>query len=282
MPGKKLTIGFSPCPNDTFIFYGLINGKVDSRGIEFSARIEDVETLNEMALKGELDVTKVSYHALGYLQENYALLRSGGAIGRGCGPLVVARPKTGLSDIKTGPVAVPGRLTTAYLLLSIYDPAIRNIMVMTYDTIMQSVSGGEVKAGVIIHESRFTYPLYGLTKLIDLGEWWEGHTDLPIPLGGIIGKRVLGRDILLGIEASIRESIRYARLHPDEVMPYCRCYAQEMDVSIMKGHIDLYVNDFTMDLGTTGLAAVRRLLDDAWSRGIIPRPAGPLLVEDMV
>jgi 1,4-dihydroxy-6-naphthoate synthase len=277
---RTLTIGYSPCPNDTFIFYALTHGKVQVPGISFQERLEDVETLNQMALAGSLDITKISYHALGRLREQYALLRSGSALGRGCGPLIVAKPGTDLADLNKGSIAIPGRLTTAFLLLLLFDPTIRNTPVMTFDRIMDAVSRGEVTAGLIIHESRFTYPLYKLEKLLDLGEWWEQHSGLPIPLGGILGKRTLGRDVLLRVEEGIRQSLRYARLHSSEVMEYCRQHSQEMDEKVMKDHIDLYVNDFSLDLGQEGLSAVRRLFDDAEARGLFPRSIKGLLAEE--
>jgi 1,4-dihydroxy-6-naphthoate synthase len=274
---RTLTIGYSPCPNDTFIFYALIHGRVRVPGVEFHEQLEDVETLNCMALEGRLDFTKISYHALGHLREQYALLRSGGALGRGCGPLIVARPGTRLDDLKKGSVAVPGKLTTAYLLLRLFDPAIANVTVMTFDRIMEAVTKGEAVAGLIIHESRFTYPLYKLEKLLDLGEWWEQYSGLPIPLGGILGKRSLGRDTLLAVEEGIRQSVRYAHVHTDEVMSYCRQHSQEMDTTVMKSHISLYVNDFSLDLGEEGLKAVMRLFDEAEARGVFPPSAQPLL-----
>jgi 1,4-dihydroxy-6-naphthoate synthase len=278
---KNLTIGYSPCPNDTFIFYALTHGKVRIPGIEFREQLEDVETLNRAALDGGLDITKISYHALGHLRETYALLRSGGAVGRGCGPLLVARAGTTLSNLKKGSVAIPGKLTTAYLLLRLFDPSIENVAVMTFDRIMNAVSKGNVTAGLIIHESRFTYPLYKLEKLLDLGEWWERYSGLPIPLGGILGKRSLGRDLLLRVEEGIRESLRYADAHPDEVMGYCRQYSQEMDEKVMRNHIDLYVNAFSMDLGQEGLSAVRRFFAEAEARGIFHSSDKPLLAEEM-
>jgi 5,8-dihydroxy-2-naphthoate synthase len=274
---KTLTIGYSPCPNDTFIFYGLVHGKVRVPGVEFHERLEDVETLNRLALEGGLDLTKISYHALGYLRERYALLRSGGALGRGCGPLIVARPGVSLVDLKKGVIAVPGRLTTAYLLLRLFDPSITNIEVMPFDRIMDAVSAGDATAGLIIHESRFTYPRYKLEKLLDLGEWWEKHTGLPIPLGGILGKRSVGIETLLKVETGIRDSLHYANSHPDEVLDYCRQHSQEMEDEVMKSHIDLYVNDFSLDLGQEGLAAVRRLFEEAEARGVFPHSDMPLL-----
>ena len=276
---KTLTIGYSPCPNDTFIFYALIHGKVEVTGIEFRERLEDVETLNRMALEGALDITKISYHALGHLRERYALLRSGGALGRGCGPLVVARPGTRLSDLRHGAVAIPGRLTTAWLLLRLFEPSIANVSVMPFDRIMDAVSDGSAAAGLIIHESRFTYPRYNLDKLLDLGVWWENFSGLPIPLGGILGKRSLGSDVLVRVEAAIRQSVRYARKNPDEVLDYCRKHSQEMDMAVMQSHINLYVNDFSLDLGPEGLEAVKRLFAEAESRGVFPHVDRPLLAE---
>lgn len=243
--------------------------------------LKDVEQLNRAALRSDLDVTKVSYHAVGLLRDEYVLLRSGGALGRGCGPLVVAKPNTRLEDLKSKVIAIPGELTTAYLLLRLFDPAIKNITIMSYDRIMQAVAGGTVAAGLIIHESRFTYPAYGLQQLVDLGEWWEGHSNLPIPLGGILGKRSLGRALLLKIEQAIRESLQFARHHPDQVMDYCAQHAQEVKPEIMKQHIDLYVNDFSNDLGNEGISAVRKLFAEAERRGFLPRSTKPLFVHEM-
>jgi len=275
---RTLTIGYSPCPNDTYIFYALVHGKVRVPGVSFRERLEDVETLNRLALDGALDLTKISYHALGRLRGAYALLRSGGALGRGCGPLIVARPGTAPEDLPHGTIAIPGMLTTAYLLLRLYDPRIRSLSVMPFDRILKAVADGVVEAGLIIHESRFTYQLYGLSSLVDLGEWWEGRTGLPIPLGGILGRRSLGAETLIIIEQAIRESLRYAREHEDEVMTYCRKHSQEMDEQVMRSHIALYVNDFTQDIGDEGVAAVERLLADAEANGLIPASRAALFV----
>ncbi len=275
---QTLTIGYSPCPNDTFIFYALVHGRVKVPGIDFREQLEDVETLNRLALENRLDITKISYHALGYLREAYALLTSGSALGRGCGPLVVARPGTSLSHMARGTIAIPGRLTTAYLLLRLFDPTLTKVSVMTFDRIMQAVSRGEATAGLIIHESRFTYPRHGLEKLLDLGEWWERHSGMPIPLGGILGRRSLGRGVLTNVGKGIRDSLLYARTHADEVMDYCRRHSQEMDEVVMKSHIDLYVNDFSLDLGEEGIAAVRRLFSEAEAQRIFPESDMPLLV----
>ena len=277
---QTLTIGYSPCPNDTFIFYALIHGNVRVPGIEFQEQLADVETLNRMALDGALDITKVSYHALGHLREQYALFRSGGALGKGCGPLLVAKPGTKLANLHKGTIAIPGKLTTAYLLLRLFDPAIKNITVMPFDRIMEAIANDEVDAGLIIHESRFTYPRYKLEKLLDLGEWWEQSSGLLIPLGGILGKRSLGRDVLLRVEAGVRESIQYALTHQEAVLEYCKKHSQEMDEQVMKNHIDLYVNNFSLDLGKEGLIAVHKLFTEAEKLGIFLHSDKPLLAED--
>jgi 1,4-dihydroxy-6-naphthoate synthase len=266
----QYTLGYSPCPNDTFIFYALVHGKVKVPGVEFRERLEDVETLNRLALDGKLDFTKTSYHALGRLRKTYALLRSGGALGRGCGPLIVARPGRKLSDLKRGTVAVPGELTTACLLLRLFDPSSSGLIVMPFDRILEAVSSGSVDAGLIIHESRFTYQRRGLLKLLDLGAWWEKHSGLPIPLGCIIGKRSLGDDVLLRVESGIRESLSYAKAHPEETLVYCRRHGMEMEERVMKDHIELYVNDFSLDLGVEGMKAVAGLFAEAEKRGIFP------------
>ncbi len=276
---RTLTIGYSPCPNDTYIFYGLVHGKVPVPDIEFREQLEDVETLNQLAQRNELDITKISYHALGHLREHYALLRSGSALGRGCGPLLVARPGTTVEDLRSGSIAVPGRLTTALLLLRLFDPGLRDLTIMPFDRILQAVASGSVTAGLIIHESRFTYPLYRLEKLLDLGEWWERHSGMPIPLGGILGRRSLGRETLRAVERAIADSLRYARAHEAEVLDYCREHSQEMDTKVMQSHIGLYVNEFSLDLGDAGIAAVQRLLAEGEKKGIFPGSSAPLFIE---
>ena len=273
-----ISLGFSPCPNDTFNFYAIANKMIDMSGMDFMIHVEDVETLNTLAVARSLDVTKVSCSAFRYLQNDYQFLQSGGALGRGCGPLVVARESKKslfvepLKDLK---IAIPGRLTTAALLLELYfasafDTRPVELVSMPFHEIMRSVCEGAVDAGLIIHESRFTYQDFRLFKVIDLGEWWEQETGLPIPLGGIVAKKSLGIQAIMKIENLIRTSINYSLSHRSEAMPYIRSFAREMDEEVMMNHIDLYVNDFTLALGEKGKAALDELLKRANS--IASRP----------
>jgi 1,4-dihydroxy-6-naphthoate synthase len=265
-----LNLGFSPCPNDTFMFYPLVHGLVDTAGIHYQEQLEDVETLNQLALKGELDVSKVSYHALGHIREEYALLRSGSALGRGCGPLLVAAENLEPADLYKKIIAVPGRYTTALLLLRLLHPTLDNFLVMPFNEIMDAVLTGQADAGLIIHESRFTYQGFGLHKLTDLGEWWEGETGLPIPLGGIVARRSLGAERIAAIERALRSGVEYARAHPTEAAHYIREHSQEMSEAVCAAHIELYVNDFSTELGNEGERAIECLLKRAEESGIIP------------
>lgn len=271
-----LTLGFSPCPNDTFMFYPLVHNLVDTGGLSYRERLEDVETLNQLALKGILDVSKVSYHALGHIRDEYALLRSGSALGRGCGPLLVAGSNLDPSDLRGRTIAVPGRYTTALLLLRLFDPSLTNFIVMPFNEIMDAVLQGNADAGLIIHESRFTYQGYGLHKLLDLGEWWEGETGLPIPLGGIVARRSLGPETIAAVERALQSGVEYARSHPDQAAHYIGEHAQEMSAEVCAAHIDLYVNDFSRDLGQEGIQAITHLLQRAEQAGIIPHSDMPL------
>lgn len=273
---RDLTLGFSPCPNDTYIFHALVHGLVETPGLVFRERLEDVETLNRLALEGVLDVSKVSYHALGFLRDEYLLLRSGGALGRGCGPLVVTKGTGSMKDLRGKPIAVPGRYTTAALLLRLFDPSLDNLVYLPFNEIMAGVARGEFAAGVIIHESRFTFPEYGLTKLLDLGAWWEGETGCPIPLGGIVARRSLGRETVAAIDAALRASVAHARSNPSAASAYIRAYSQEMSDEVCAAHIGLYVNDFSLQLGAEGELAVATLLGRAEAAGVIPRSAAPL------
>lgn len=271
-----LTLGFSPCPNDTYIFHALVHGLVDTAGLAFRERLEDVETLNRLALEGALDVSKVSYHALGFLRDKYVLLRSGGALGRGCGPLVVTKGATSMAELRGKPIAVPGRYTTAALLLRLFDPTLDTLVYLPFHEIMGAVARGDVGAGVIIHESRFTFPEYGITKLLDLGEWWEGETGCPIPLGGIVARRSLGQEVVAAIDRAIGASVAHARAIPGAAAGYIRAHSQEMSDEVCAAHIDLYVNDYSLQLGPEGEAAVATLLQRAEAAGVIPRSVAPL------
>lgn len=275
---KELTLGFSPCPNDTFMFHPLVHGLVETGGLVYRERLEDVETLNRLALKGELDVSKVSYHALGHIRDQYALLRSGSALGRGCGPLLVAADRIDPADLRGKTIAVPGRYTTAKLLLRLFDPKLENFIVMPFNEIMDAVLSGNVDAGLIIHESRFTYQGFGLHKLLDLGEWWESETGLPIPLGGIVARRSLGAETIAVIERALKAGVEYARTHPGEAARYICEHAQEMSPEVCAAHIDLYVNDFSTDLGDEGIRAISCLLERAEQAELIPASTIPLFM----
>ncbi|MEI8354722.1 MAG: 1,4-dihydroxy-6-naphthoate synthase [Deltaproteobacteria bacterium] len=267
---KPLTLGYSPCPNDTHIFYPLIHGRIDSRGLRFRERLEDVETLNQLALTGTLDVSKVSCHAAGLILDEYCILRSGGAFGRGCGPLVVSRGHIDMASLKGKRVALPGRYTTASLLFQIYGPGDLETLFMPFHEIMGAVSRGEADAGVIIHESRFTFASYGLKNIMDLGVCWESETGYPIPLGCIVARRSLGENLLSGIDRALRESVAYAGSDPDEALAYIRRHAYEMSDEVCAAHIRLYVNDFSLDLGPEGMAALTALLARAAAKGLAP------------
>lgn len=264
-----LKIGYSPCPNDCFIFDALVHKKIDTGKYTFEPVLEDVETLNQWAVEGKLPITKLSYHAFAYVIDNYALLRSGSALGFNCGPLLISKKQINdpLTEIKT--IAIPGKLTTANFLLSIAYPALQNKKVMLFSDIEDAVLKGEVDAGLIIHENRFTYEQKGLKKVRDLGEFWDSLIHAPIPLGGIVAKRDLGEETRRDIETLIRKSVEYAFVNPESSMPYVRAHAQEMSEDVMKKHIQLYVNDFSVDLGEVGVNAVKLLFDKAMQSGLI-------------
>ncbi len=276
----RLSLGFSPCPNDTFIFYNLVHNRSASELIQFNNPVlEDVERLNTMAVASELDVTKLSYHALGHVLDEYCLLSSGGALGRGCGPLLVTKNQGGIGEAELQKVAIPGKLTTAALLLQMYLPFPCELVEMRFDYIMNAVLRGEVDAGVIIHESRFTYEQDGLHCLQDLGLWWEETTGMPIPLGGIAARRSLGRDKLLEIEKALTTSVDSAFKDPDACLPYIREHSQELAIDVVKSHIGLYVNEFSRDLGVEGRAAVELFLQKGRESGALPQCDKPLFIE---
>ena len=256
-----LSLGFSPCPNDTYIFHALVHGRVHLvQSSIASVQLEDVETLNEWALHQRLDITKLSFHAFAHVRDHYTLLQSGAALGRGCGPLLISGSGNKPARLDDWTVAVPGKYTTAALLLCLYQPAYRHLVVMRFDQILGALAAGEVNAGVIIHESRFTYRNFGLHCLQDLGEWWEQTTGLPIPLGCIAAKKSLPEEVREEFDHAIAASISWADAHPREGWEYIRAHAQEMDAQVMRSHIGLYVNDFSKGLGDEGGRAVHELL----------------------
>lgn len=276
----KLTLGYSPCPNDCFIFDALVHHKIDTGELEFEVQLEDVETLNQKALKAELDITKLSFHAYAKVLQHYILLRSGSALGFNCGPLLI-KSKVKSEKLKEDwVVAIPGELTTANFLLSIAYPEIKNKKVMLFSEIENAVLNGEVDAGLIIHESRFTYQDKGLEKVADLGEFWEDLIHAPIPLGGIVIKRNLAPELQQQVNALIRKSVEYAFEHPESSMPYVRAHAQEMSEDVMKKHIALYVNAFSIDLGEQGQQAVELMFKKAKELGLLNTLPEKLILND--
>lgn len=274
----KLTIGFSPCPNDTFIFDALINSKIYTGDLEFDVVMEDVQTLNEMAIGGKLDITKISYGSLPLILGNYVVLSSGSALGKGVGPLLIAPFELPDPAVKHCVIAIPGRHTTAHVLFSLAYPEATNKVFLRYDEIEDFVLGNNgsleniqsVKLGVIIHENRFTYQDKGLVKQTDLGNFWETETGLPVPLGGIVAKRSLHDDVKFKVESLIRESIKYSYVHENELSDFVKINAQEMSTDVMRMHIDLYVNDYSINLGEDGKKAVKKFLQVHSSINKIP------------
>ena len=264
-----LSLGFSPCPNDTFIFDAMLHGRIDTEGLDFEVFMEDVEALNRRAFAGEIAVTKLSYHAFAHLTHQYALLHSGSALGNNCGPLLVARTAMTDQQINAAAIAIPGKMTTANLLLSLAYPQALDKRETLFSAIEDAVLEGHVDAGLIIHENRFTYMQKGLVKLIDLGEYWETSTGLPIPLGGIVVRRDIPAAIQQKINRVLRRSVEYAFAHPAEVMPFVRQHAQSMEDSVMQAHIDLYVTKYTVDLGEKGRDAVQHMFRIALEKGVI-------------
>jgi 1,4-dihydroxy-6-naphthoate synthase len=256
----ELTLGFSPCPNDTFIFDAMVNNKIDTKGLTFTTQLEDVETLNRWAIQGKLAITKLSFGVYQKVKDQYELLNSGSALGRGCGPLLIAKKDIPQEEIKNCKIAIPGENTTANLLFSIAFPEAKNKEVLLFSDIENAVLDGRVDAGVIIHENRFTYQDKGLVKIIDLGEYWESTTGSPIPLGGIFIRKDIPEEIRQQVDQLIHDSLQYSYKHYPQLSSYVTQHAQEMDEKVMRQHIDLYVNDFSLGLGEAGKAAVDRLM----------------------
>ena len=258
----KLTFGFTPCPNDAFAFHALVHGLVPAP-LEVEPVLLDIEQLNRRASGAELQLTKLSFGAAAAAGERYRLLRSGAALGRGVGPLVVAREPRSLEEAAAGRVAVPGRETTAFLLLRLAAPSLGEAVELRYDRILGGVIAGEVDAGLIIHESRFTYGEHGLVSVADLGEWWEGETALPVPLAGIFARNDLDPGLVDVAEAAIRASVEYAFAHPEASRDYVRSLAHELSDEVCAAHIALYVNEHSVDIGAEGLTAIDRLIGRA-------------------
>jgi 1,4-dihydroxy-6-naphthoate synthase len=266
----KLTLGFSPCPNDTFIFDAMVNGKIDTKGLEFECKMEDVETLNQWAILGELDITKLSYNTFLRTVGQYALLHSGSALGKGVGPLLIAKSSLPLTDSKNYRIAIPGMNTTANLLLSLALPEAKNKTEVLFSEIEQAVLDGQYDAGLIIHESRFTYQQKGLLKLMDLGDWWEHEMNAAIPLGGIVMKRSFSKELITTVDSVLKASIAYAWKYYPALTPFVTQNSQEMEEYVMRQHIELYVNEYTTDLGEGGRNAIITLFNKAHAAGIIP------------
>ncbi len=257
----KLSVGFSPCPNDTFIFDAMIHGKIDTMGLEFDVQLGDVAELNRLAFEQKLDVTKLSYHAFGHLQSKYKLLNAGSALGNNCGPLLIAKNHIPKDEIMNRKIAIPGKFTTAFFLFKLAFPKANNFEEMLFSDIEGAVIEGKVDAGLIIHENRFTYQDKGLVKIIDLGEFWETKEKMPIPLGGIAIRRDIDYDIMQTFDNILRSSIEYAFENPESGEAYVRAHAQEMSKEVMYKHINLYVNKYSIDLGNIGKKAIHNLLE---------------------
>jgi 5,8-dihydroxy-2-naphthoate synthase len=269
---REITIAHSPDSDDAFMFYGLATNKVRVPGLRFTHALCDIETLNRKAMEGAYDVTAISFHAYPYVQQHYALLPSGGSVGEGYGPMIVANRAYSLSDIKRKRIAVPGTMTTAYLVLKLFAPGIET-EVVPFDQIIPQVLEGRHEAGLIIHEGQLTYDKSGLHRIVDLGRWWQKVTGLPLPLGGNAIRRSLGPKLTAQVASALRESIQFALDHRDEALAYAMQFARDLDPQMADKFVGMYVNERTLDYGPEGREAVRRLLDMGHKAGIIPEPA---------
>jgi 1,4-dihydroxy-6-naphthoate synthase len=271
---REITIAHSPDSDDAFMFYGLATSKVRVPGLRFTHTLCDIETLNQNAREGGgvYDVTAISFHAYPYIQDNYALLPSGGSVGDGYGPMIVANKTYSQSEIKQKRIAVPGTLTTAYLVLKLFAPGIETDVV-PFDQIIPEVLEGKYEAGLIIHEGQLTYDKAGLHRVVDLGKWWHKITGLPLPLGGNAIRRSLGPELMASVSTALRESIQYALDHRDEALAYAMQFARDLDAQLADKFVGMYVNERTLDYGADGREAVRRLLDMGYTAGIIPNAA---------
>jgi 1,4-dihydroxy-6-naphthoate synthase len=271
---REITVAHSPDSDDAFMFYGLATNKVRVPGLRFSHTLCDIETLNQKAREGDgvYDVTAISFHAYPYIQDNYALLPSGGSVGEGYGPMIVASRAFSESEIKTKRIAIPGTLTTAYLALRLFAPGVETVTV-PFDEIIPQVLEGNHEAGLIIHEGQLTYDKSGLHRVVDLGKWWQKVTGLPLPLGGNAIRRRLGPELMISVGRALRDSIQYALDHREEALAYAMQFARDLDPQLADRFVGMYVNERTLDYGPEGREAVKRLLDMGHKAGIIPREA---------
>ena len=269
MNRKKLTVAYSPCPNDTFMFHDIAMKKLVLPRYHVDVHMHDVEMLNTMALSETFDITKLSLHAYLKVRDQYQILNSGAALGYGCGPLVVTREERAIENLTQGTIAIPGELTTAHLLFQLWTPDAGNIVFMPFDQIMGAVISGDVDVGVVIHEGRFVYRELGLRCLADLGEWWQERTDLPLPLGCIAARKSLGPSVIDSFDQLLRQSIENASAAPDKTFAYVRQHAQEIDESVFVKHIKTYVNEFSIDLGAAGREAIKTMEEEAVKAGVL-------------
>lgn len=265
----QLTLGFSPCPNDTFIFNAMVNGTLRPLGFAFKPELHDVETLNQMAFEERLDITKLSFYAWLRVKKRYTLLSTGGALGFGCGPLVISSRPLGREEMANCRIALPGEWTTGHLLFRLWAPEAQQRFFVPYDRIFDALRSGQADCGVIIHESRFTFEDAGFRQVVDLGAWWEEQTGLPIPLGCIVASNRLPVIVVDQVERLIRQSILLAQENPEAALPYIRQHAQEMTADVLRAHIDMFVNEFSLDMGVEGRKAVSVLAERAQQAGIL-------------
>jgi 1,4-dihydroxy-6-naphthoate synthase len=266
----ELTLAHSPDSDDAFMFYALATRKIGARDLTFTHRLEDIESLNRKAVEGVYDITAISFHAYPYLEDKYVLLPSGASFGDRYGPVVVSRSHLGAASLKGRRVAIPGKMTTAYLALQLYEPGV-DAVVTSFDQILDTVARGEADAGVLIHEGQLTYAGAGLTKILDLGEWWYQETKLPLPLGGNAIRRTLDNHTQLAVAALLKKSIRYSLHHREEALSYAQQFSRGLDATTADRFVSMYVNDWTLDYGQRGRRAVQELLDRGFQRGILPR-----------
>ncbi|MFB1022017.1 MAG: 1,4-dihydroxy-6-naphthoate synthase [Vicingaceae bacterium] len=275
---QKLTLGFSPCPNDTFIFDAMVHNKIDTEGLEFEVVLGDVEALNDKAFKQELDITKLSYHAMAFCLDQYQLLHSGSALGSGVGPLLIAKRQLSSEEVNQSKIVIPGKYTTANFLLSLAYPNAQNKEEVLFSKIEKMVLDGSADAGLIIHENRFTYAQKGLKKIIDLGDFWEKESGGLVPLGGIVTRRIFDKELQQKVERVLRRSIEFAAANPSESREYVKQHAQEMDEGVTKQHISLYVNKYSIDLGLEGRKAVETLFSKAVEKEIVSKIEHPIFI----